>query len=116
MIVAGTLAAPAATAQSRELQALVREAQAQVGAAIGPGATIASITLTAQSLDQTFRFDRGAGANTSAGFMGNFSEIMAAGLCQQPPVNAFIASGGRANVVIVDASGQVLLTKAVTSC
>ena len=116
LIVAGALVAPTAHAQSRELQALVREAQAQVGSAIGPGATIAGISLSAQSLDYTFRFDRGAGANTSQGFLTQFTEIMSAGLCQQPPVNAFIGGGGRANLAIVDPGGQTLATKSVTAC
>lgn len=116
LIIAGTLAASAAMAQSRELQALVREAQGQVGAAIGPGATIAGISLNGQSLDYVFRFDRGAGADTSQGFLNQFIDIMADGLCQQPPVNAYIGSGGRANLAIVDPGGQALLTRAVTSC
>lgn len=115
-LLALALAAPAAHAQSRELQALVREAQGQIGSAIGPGATFDAITLSANSLDQTFRFDRAAGANTSDGFLTQFTEIMAAGLCQQPPVNAFIAGGGHASVVIVDPGGAVLKTRSVTSC
>lgn len=105
-----------ASAQSAELQALVREAQAQVGTEISPGASIAGVSLDQRQFNYRFRFDPTRGARVDGGFPAQFAEVLGAGLCQQPPVNAFIQGGGVANVIIEDAGGSVLHTRTVDNC
>lgn len=105
-----------ASAQSAELQALVREAQAQVGTEIAPGATIAGVSLDGRQFNYQFRFDASRGARVDGGFPAQFAEVLGSGLCQQPPVNAFIQGGGVANVIIEDASGAMLHTRTVNRC
>lgn len=105
-----------AVAQSAELQALVREAQAQVGTEISPGASIAGVSLDQRQFNYRFRFDASRGARVDGGFPAQFAEVLGTGLCQQPPVNAFIRGGGVANVIIEDASGSTLHTRTVNRC
>ncbi|MBM1221239.1 hypothetical protein JQU17_13475 [Ponticoccus sp. SC2-23] len=104
------------SAQSAELVALVREAQAQIGTEIAPGASIAGVSLDGDQFNYLFRFDATRGARIDGGFPAQFAEVLGAGLCQQPPVNAFIRGGGVANVIIEDASGSALHTRTVNRC
>lgn len=108
--------ATVASAQSAELQALVREAQAQVGTEIAPGASIAGVSLDGRQFNYRFRFDAAHGARVDGGFPAQFAQVLGAGLCQQPPMNAFIRGGGVANVIIQDASGTTLHTRTVNEC
>lgn len=105
-----------AMAQSADLLALVREAQAQVGTEIAPGASISGVSLDGRQFDYRFRFDAARGARVDGGFPAQFAEVLGAGLCQQPPMNAFIQGGGAANVIIEDAAGATLHTRTVNSC
>lgn len=105
-----------ATAQSAALRALVEEAQAQVGTEISPGAMIAEVSVDDREFTYRFRFDASKGARVSGGFPAQFTEVLGAGLCQQPPVNAFIGGGGVANVIVEDTSGTQLHSRTVTRC
>jgi len=102
--------------QSADMQNYVREAQGQVGAEIGPGAKVAALNLDAERFDFILQFDAARGADTSAGSLETFGTFMSQGLCVQPPVKNYVASGGEARVVIVNPAGQVLHATSVSSC
>lgn len=116
LLVPFLMMATAAEAQTRELRQLVRESRAQVGQAIGPGATIEEISLNGNTFLYKLVFDAAAGANTEAGYVSNFADFMVAGLCQQPPVAGFVAGGGQAYFLIEDPAGTQLTGREITSC